>query len=79
VDVTVYVRNEGSQAFSLNITAEHWYPTETTSYMTFSSSYTGQIIDLEEVVQITLSLTTSSSIERITSFNFDITVTLNTV
>ncbi len=79
VDVTVFVRNEGSQAFSLNITAENWYPIETTSYMIFSSDYTGQIIDLQEVVQITLSLTTSSSIERITSFSFDITVVLNLV
>lgn len=79
VNVTVFVRNEGGQDISLNITAENWYPTETTGYMVFSIDYTGQIINPREIVQITLSLAISSSIERITSFSFDITVSLNTV
>lgn len=79
VNVTVFVRNEGGQDISLNITAENWYPTETAAYMIFSIDYTGQTINPNETVQITLSLTISSSIERITSFSFDITVTLNTV
>lgn len=79
VNVTFFVRNEGGQAISLNITAENWYPIETASYMTFDSEYAGQIINPKETVQITLGLTTSSSIETITSFSFDINVSLNPI
>jgi len=79
VNVTVFVKNEGSQAISLNITAENWSPIEATSYMTFSSNYMGQTIDLRESLQITLSLTTSPYIEEITSFSFDINVDINRV
>jgi len=79
VNVTVFVKNEGSQAISLNITAENWTPIETMSYMTFSSNYMGQTIDLRENLQITLSLTTSPNIEEITSFSFDISVDINRV
>jgi len=79
VNVTVFVKNEGSQAISLNITAENWTPIETMSYMTFSSNYMGQTIDLRENLQITLSLTTSPYIEEITSFSFDISVDINRV
>jgi hypothetical protein len=77
VDVTVFVRNEGSQTISLDITAENWSPIETASYMTFSSNCIGQTISPQETLQITLSLTTSPNIEEITSFNFDITVNIN--
>jgi hypothetical protein len=79
VNVTVFVKNEGSLAISLNITAENWSPIETTSYMTFGSNYMGQTIDLRETLQITLSLTTSPNIEEITSFSFDISVDINPV
>jgi len=79
VNVTFFVKNEGSLAISLNITAENWTPIETTSYMTFSSNYMGQTIDLRENLPITLSLTTSPNIEEITSFSFDISVSINPV
>jgi hypothetical protein len=79
VNVTLFVRNEGGQAISLNITAENWNPIETTSYMTFDSDYGDQTINPQETIQITLSLTTSSSIEKITTFGFDINVTPNPI
>lgn len=79
VNVTVFVKNEGNQAISLNITAENWSPIETTSYMTFSSNYMSQTINVRETLQVTLSLTTSSNIEEITSFSFDISVDINPV
>jgi len=79
IDVTLFVRNEGGQAISLNIIAENWNPIETTSYMTFDSDYGDQTINPQETIQITLSLTTSSSIEKITTFGFDINVTPNPI
>ena len=79
VNVTVFVKNEGSLAISLNITAENWSPIETTSYMTFSSNYMGQTINLRENLQVTLSLTTAPNIEEITNFSFNISVDINPV
>ncbi len=73
-NVTFFVRNEGSQSLRLNITAENWSPIEAASYMTFSMNYMDSAINPQEIIQITLSLTTSSQIEQITSFRFDINV-----
>jgi hypothetical protein len=79
VNVTLFVRNEGSQAISLSITAENWQPPEVASYMVFGGDHVGQIIDPQEILQITLSLATSPDIEGITSFSFDINVAVNPV
>lgn len=79
INVTLFVRNEGSQVIILNITAENWTPIETTNYMTFSSNYRRQTINPQENLQITLSLTTSPNIEKITNFSFDISVYINQV
>jgi len=78
-DVTFFVRNEGSQPITLNITAENWTPIESASYMTFSKDYMSSTINPQEILQITLSLTTSSQIEDVTNFWFDINVAINVV
>ncbi len=76
-NVTFFARNEGSQAISLLISAENWQPIEATDYMTFTSEYSGHAIDINGTIQITLSLVTSSSIEGIPNFSFDINVVIN--
>lgn len=76
-NLTLFVRNQGSQSIRLRITAENWNPIETMKYMIFSTNYNGQTINVQETLQIMLSLTTSSGMEGITSFSFDINVQIN--
>jgi len=73
-DVTVYIKNEGNAAETLSSTAENWSPPTASIYMSLTWDYAGQVIGVGEVVQVTLSLTVSDTIEGITSFSFDIII-----
>ena len=73
-DVTVYIKNEGNAEETLSSTAENWNPSIASTYMTLTWDYAGQVIDVGEVVQVTLSLSVSDTIEGITSFSFDIVI-----
>jgi len=73
-DVTVYIRNEGNAAETLSSTAENWNPSTASAYMSLTWDYGGQVIDVGEVVQVTLSLSVSASVTGITSFSFDIVI-----
>jgi len=73
-NVTIYIRNEGNDAVSLSIHAGKWNPVEASNYMTFSSDCVNQTVNPKEVVQTTLTLSTSLGIEGITDFSFDIVI-----
>jgi len=73
-DVTVYIKNEGNTAATLSSTTENWDPSIASTYMSLTWDYGGQVIDVGEVVQVTLSLTVSDTIEGVTSFSFDIVI-----
>jgi len=77
-NVTVYIRNEGNTAAWLSMTKSNWNPSNASNYMTLNWDYGGQILNANEVVQVKLTLTVSSSITGITNFSFDITITANT-
>ena len=72
--MTVYIKNEGNAAETLSSTAENWNPSTASTYMSLTWDYGGQVIDVGEVVQVTLSLSVSDTIEGVTSFSFDIVI-----
>ena len=74
-DVMVYIRNEGDAAITLYLETTNWDPETAPDYITLSWDYGGQSVNPDEVVQATLTLSVSSSIEEITSFSFDIVIT----
>lgn len=76
-NATVYVRNEGNTAATISLSTENWSPVNASNYMNLTWDYTGQIIDVGEVIQVTLSLSVSDSIEGITNFSFDIVIVRN--
>jgi hypothetical protein len=71
-NVSIYLRNEGNYAVTLFMFADNWYPSDASSYMALSWDYADQAVDPQEVVQTTLALSTSSGVEGITDFSFDI-------
>ena len=75
VNKTIYVRNEGNTASTLSMTTSNWNPTNASSYMTLSWDYGGQTVNVNQVVQVKLTLSVSSSVTGITNFSFDITIT----
>ena len=72
---TVYIRNEGNSVAALSMTTSNWNPASASSYMTLSWNYGGQTLNVNQVVQIRLTLSVSSSVTGITNFSFDITIT----
>jgi len=73
--VTVYIRNEGNAAITLSINTTNWSPSTASKYISLSWNYDGQPIDPNQVIQVTLTLSVSSSITGISSFSFDIMIT----
>lgn len=74
-DETIYIRNEGNTTVTLAMTTSNWNPSNASDYITLNWNYNGQPFEVGEVIQVTLTLSVSSSIEGITSFSFDITLT----
>ena len=71
---TCYIRNEGNSVQTLSMYASNWNPSDASDYMTLSWDYGGQSIYVDEVVQVTFTLSVDASISGITSFSFDITI-----
>ena len=76
-NISIYLRNEGNYAVRLSMFADNWYPSDASSYMALSWDYAGQTVDPQDVVQTTLALSTSSGVEGITDFSFDIIMGIN--
>jgi hypothetical protein len=72
--VTVYVRNEGNSAVYLLMETSNWKPSVSLSYMTLIWTYSGTILNVDEVVPIDLILNVSPTVSGITDFSFDITI-----
>jgi len=70
----VYVRNEGDSAAYLSIATSNWAPSAALNYMTLNWNYSGQILNVDQVVPLELALTVSPSVIGITHFSFDITI-----
>jgi hypothetical protein len=73
-NVTVFIRNEGNAPETLSLETENWNPQNASSYMNLTWDYGSQVIDVDEVIQVTLSLSISDTIEGITNFSFDIII-----
>ena len=73
--VTVYVKNEDDSAVYLWMETSNWNPSASLSYMTLIWTYSGTILNVDEVVPIDLILNVSPTVSGITDFSFDITIT----
>jgi len=73
--MTVYVRNEGNAVATLSKATQNWNPSTASSYMTLNWNYAGHTLNVNQVLQLKLTLVVSSTISGITSFSFDIIIT----
>jgi hypothetical protein len=70
-NLTVYVRNEGNAPGILYLSAVDWDPPNASNYMTLSWDYSGNPLEPNETIRVTLTLTISQDIQDIVDFNFD--------
>ncbi len=73
--IIIYVRNEGNAAATLSQTTQNWNPTAASNYLTLRWNYAGQTINVNQVLQVKLTLTLSSTVTGITNFGFDTVIT----
>ena len=73
-NVTVYIMNEGNVPVTLHLYAQNWNPENASDYISLSWNYGEQALDPNEVIQVTLTLLISNSIEGITNYSFDIII-----
>jgi hypothetical protein len=71
---TVYVRNEGDTTTTLTMTLSNWVPTDSSNHMSINWNYTGQTLDVNQVIPITFTLQVSENVHGISDFSFDITI-----
>ena len=73
-NVACYIRNEGNSVSTLSMTTSNWSPSGASSYMSLTWDYGGESINVDEVIQVTFTLSVDVDIEGITNFSFDITI-----
>jgi hypothetical protein len=72
---TIYVKNTGSAAVSLNMTVTAWNPSNAGGYMSLTWNQEGVVLATGAVATTSLVLTVSSSVSGITNFSFNVTIT----
>lgn len=74
-NVTVYVKNWGNRAVTLELSTQNWSPPEASNYMIVDWDYDGRLLNPDDVLQVQLTLTISANITDITTFSFEIVIT----
>ena len=74
---TMYLKNDGNAAITLNMTTGSWVPTNASIYVTVTWNREGAVIPVGNSLQanVTLSVSTGAATAGITSFSFTITIT----
>lgn len=73
-NVTTYLKNEGNTPINLSLNTSSWNPSEAENYIGLTWNYTGENLQPDQALPVTLILTVSQNIAGITTFNFDIVI-----
>ena len=73
--IVVYVKNENNSPVSLKLDTSNWNPVTAYNYITLSWDYSGQVIKVNEVIPIELTLAIESTINGVSDFSFNTAVT----
>ena len=73
-NVSLFFRNEGTVAADLFLSTDNWSPSNASEFLTLTWDYSGQTLDLFEIIPIALTLQVSPSVSGIESFSFDIII-----
>jgi hypothetical protein len=72
---TIYIKNEGTTPMVLNMTTDGWSPTDAPTYIALDWNQEGTEVTAYTVVETVLTLSVSSEITEISTFNFNMTIT----
>lgn len=71
----IIVKNNGTTPINLSMTTKNWNPTNASSFLTLSWNYSGQILDQNEMLPLSLTLNVALETSGFVNFSFDIVFT----
>ena len=71
---TVYLKNTGNAALTLNMSYANWNPASAGNYIVLSWNREGLYIDVDEVLAADILMSVSDTITGITGYSFEITI-----
>jgi hypothetical protein len=71
---TVYIKNPGNARMTLGMSSSSWSPAAAESYLSVNWDRQGATIDVDEVVQATLTLVVSDLITGVADFSFNVVI-----
>lgn len=72
--IPCYIQNMGETAEFLTLQTDNWTPLSATEYITLTWDYDEQPLNINEVIQVNLTLDIAVTIQGISTFFFDITI-----
>lgn len=70
----LYLRNEGTSALNMSMSATNWNPANAADVMTLTWNREGQEVNPDQVVDLVITLSVSSDIQDISNFSMDIII-----
>jgi hypothetical protein len=71
---TVFIRNEGNEQSLLFLNTTNWTPANASHVIALSWDYTGQTLDQQQTIQVTLTLSIAAATNEIEDFTFDVVI-----
>jgi len=71
---TAYIKNESNVPLTLALTTENWSPLNASSFVALTWNHNGQLLEVDEFVEVTFTLAVDPAISGIKTFNFDIVI-----
>jgi hypothetical protein len=75
-NLKVYIRNEANWAVSLWLGTSNWTPSASSTYISLKWNYSGQVLSVNQVIPLELTLTVSPTIIDITDFSFNTVINI---
>jgi len=72
---TIYIKNSGNKPTTLFLTTENWTPTIANTHLSLSWDKENTNLNLDQIIQASLTLTADLDIDSVTDFDFDIIIT----
>lgn len=73
VNRSIYIQNVGNVPITIGLMTQNWNPPEA-SCITLAWNYTGQLINVNEAIPVTLTLSVPLEVTGFTNFSFDIII-----
>ena len=73
--LTAYVRNERNSEVNLWLSTSNWTPSSASAFISLSWNYTGQALNIDQVIPVELTLYVSPIITGVENFQFTTTIT----